>query len=273
LAQLLCTNCGFANEVRSEYLILCDNCGKKLSGTFNEWKKEHPGKSFSDFKEYLESQNLQIQVEKQVGKVRKKNAGIAGVLTATILVVLLAGGYLYRTNRFNFFSGTIRTTPASILNDDWKRYTCGRFGLSVMLPGKMKEIKESGSESGTEVEAFQYDSGGGFEAIFRAQNHNNVTTDLETAATRAVSRIVSRPGVSDVNYNAAPVSSGDLQGLLIEGTFSEEGHVMSFYCAVYVKTALEWEVAIQHLKGDENGVEASERVLNSVEINYFGSAV
>ncbi|HEX5002108.1 MAG TPA: hypothetical protein VFW78_06405 [Bacteroidia bacterium] len=273
MAQLVCTHCGFANEVRSEYLILCNNCGKKLGGTFNEWKKEHPGKSFNAYKEYLDAEHLKIQAETEGGKVREKNAGIAGTITTVVLIVVLVGAYLYRSNRLSFFSQTVGTTPSSILKGEWKRYTCGRFGLSVMLPGKMKEIKESEAEAGTETESFHYDSGSGLEGTFRAQNHNIVTTDLETAVNRAVNRIVNKPGVSDVNYNAAPVSSGDLQGLLIEGTFNEEGYMMSFYCAVYVKTSLEWEVTVRHLKGDENGAEAAQRILDSVEINYFGSSV
>jgi hypothetical protein len=50
---LICGKCGHFNEVKSEYLIFCESCNKKLENNYSEWKKRNSDKTFDDFKEII----------------------------------------------------------------------------------------------------------------------------------------------------------------------------------------------------------------------------
>jgi hypothetical protein len=47
---LNCNKCRHANEVKTEYLTFCSNCGKKLENNFPDWKRKNPERSFEEFK-------------------------------------------------------------------------------------------------------------------------------------------------------------------------------------------------------------------------------
>jgi acetyltransferase-like isoleucine patch superfamily enzyme len=41
------------NEVKSEYLIFCSNCNKKLENNYSDWSNRNSDKTFEDFKEII----------------------------------------------------------------------------------------------------------------------------------------------------------------------------------------------------------------------------
>lgn len=50
---LICGKCGHYNEVKSEYLVFCSNCKKKLENNYSDWSNRNPDKTFEDFKEII----------------------------------------------------------------------------------------------------------------------------------------------------------------------------------------------------------------------------
>lgn len=50
---LICGKCGHYNEVKSEYLIFCSNCNKKLENNYSDWSNRNSNKTFEDFKEII----------------------------------------------------------------------------------------------------------------------------------------------------------------------------------------------------------------------------
>ena len=47
---LKCNSCGYYNEVKTEYQVLCSACGKRLENSFVDWAKSNHDKSFEDYK-------------------------------------------------------------------------------------------------------------------------------------------------------------------------------------------------------------------------------
>ena len=268
MAELICQRCGSSNPVNSEYLVFCHSCGKRLKGTFTEWKKEHQDGSFSDYKEQLVRKSASGQSRKQ----SSNNAPFKKVIwAAAVLLIVGAGAWMF-TKGPSLTGNGLRLTPGEMLNTPWKRYTCGRFGLSVELPGKLDK-ETVADEPDAETEKYVFHPSKGFQATLVSVKHRNKVTGLETLATEAVNAVMNQPGVSGVRYEVAPFQAGDIPGLLIRGALERDGVREIFYTALFVKSLNTWEVQLRHLYGDENGAEAVTRVLDSVEINYFGTPV
>lgn len=47
---LECSKCGHFNEVKSEYLVFCSNCNKKLENNYSAWIARNSDSTFEDFK-------------------------------------------------------------------------------------------------------------------------------------------------------------------------------------------------------------------------------
>ncbi len=67
---LKCNNCGHLNEVKSEYLVFCAICNKKLDNRYAEWIKHNSDKSFEDYKQLI-CTTEKSDVPKEMPKSRK----------------------------------------------------------------------------------------------------------------------------------------------------------------------------------------------------------
>lgn len=47
---LKCKNCGHQNPIKSEYLIFCEKCNKKIENNYRDWQIRNPDKTFDDYK-------------------------------------------------------------------------------------------------------------------------------------------------------------------------------------------------------------------------------
>jgi len=50
---LKCSKCGHFNEVKTDYLMFCSNCNKKLDNNYTDWQIVNPDKSIDDFKKLI----------------------------------------------------------------------------------------------------------------------------------------------------------------------------------------------------------------------------
>ena len=60
---LKCKHCNHLNEVKSEYLVVCGLCNRKLEDNYKDWKVKHPEKSFEDFQREVCLTEEQVKAE------------------------------------------------------------------------------------------------------------------------------------------------------------------------------------------------------------------
>ena len=86
---LKCSKCGHFNEVKSEYLIFCAGCNKKLDNNYSDWSKRNPEKSFGDYKKLICVTEIEQIPEKKQRSFKPK-----GLKYWIGLVVVLAVCYV-----------------------------------------------------------------------------------------------------------------------------------------------------------------------------------
>lgn len=270
---LKCNHCGHANELKTEFLTFCNQCGKKLSSNFQEWSKEHPGASFDDYKKMVGTTDLQVLKEGPFQK-KKKFPIIAGVLVG----VAFMGFFMYAMTNMSGINilSLLRSgkTPDSIIQSKWERYNFGRFGLSLEAPVKPEVVElaipDEVKQQIKEMETFQYAPLKGFEMMVSSVLYSEgITASLEGAANGALNEIVNKPGVSNFEFKDSPVTYNEVNGVLINGSFHLNGVFMRFSTVIYTRNSHMWQVLVSWQDQDTNGKIAAERILDSVEINYY----
>lgn len=93
--------------MKSEYMVFCPACQRKMDNSYAAWKKGNPGKNYSDYLSLmcvsdtaLEGVKEQRKIGKVIGRIRvTKRAGLA-LAIAMVVTVLGIGGY-WAWNRYN----------------------------------------------------------------------------------------------------------------------------------------------------------------------------
>jgi len=269
-----CTNCGYDNPLKTEYLTFCEHCGKKLPVNFPEWKRLHPTKEFDDFKKSVGTGIPSIQVKHKQNRIPLVTAIAVAVLLMIITVVMLffsSQGDLAGL----FLPGK---TPGSVLNHEWQRFTYGKYGLSIESPVRLEkkelEIPEAYKEQVKEIESFYYRPSRGFQLLITSVLYEEgITANLNGAAVGAMNELINQPGVSNVEFKQSPLMNNDVVGLLLEGSYNENDIFMRFHCAVYTRQSLMWNVMVTFRDQDEVGKKAAEKVLESIDINYYVKSI
>ncbi|NVN95777.1 MAG: hypothetical protein HXX18_10895 [Bacteroidetes bacterium] len=92
---LKCNNCGHFNEVKTQYMVFCIQCNKKLENNFSEWSKRNAEKSFDDYKNQVCTTELNLGPIVQPKSLKKIGLKfwiiIAVVLIAFISIVSFGG--------------------------------------------------------------------------------------------------------------------------------------------------------------------------------------
>ncbi|MFO7369307.1 MAG: hypothetical protein R6X09_03440 [Bacteroidales bacterium] len=88
---LKCEHCKHLNEIKSEYLVFCACCNKKIKNNYAAWSRKNAGKTLEDFKKLVcitDEQAVLLQKETTKRKIPLGIKILAGYLAA--LAILLA---------------------------------------------------------------------------------------------------------------------------------------------------------------------------------------
>lgn len=86
---LKCNHCSHLNEVKSEYLIFCSNCKKKLENNYSDWQRRNPEKTFDDYKQLICISETDIQRSNIKPKSNKK-----AIIVSVVSIAALALGFV-----------------------------------------------------------------------------------------------------------------------------------------------------------------------------------
>jgi hypothetical protein len=267
---LKCNNCGHLNEVKSEYLIFCSKCDKKLENNFTAWKKKNPNKTFDEFKQLVcltqeAIQNSPVTPKPKSGKFKY---WIAFAVTFAIFYVI---GQFGGESIARYFKS--EKTSREILAREWTKDTYGSFGLTGETPEKMTRgdlpIPENIKQIIDQMDVYNYLSNKGFKVIINSLKYNPSIgeVNLQGAADGSVNEMKKQKGVTDFDYSEEPLNKKDIPGFIQKGTYKQDGLGVEYINTGFSKGLILWQVMVAYQADDEIGRTAAKRVIDSIEIN------
>lgn len=270
---LKCKSCGFDNELKTEFLTFCNQCGKKLPDNFQDWSRQHPGRGFDDYRKEVCFSGSQLQFI-QTKPPAKKFPAIAGVLTGVAFMAAVFWGIHYFTEgNFGLPILQKKNTSESVLTGKWERFQMGKLGLSLESPEKPSpaevKIPEEYKSAIHEMDVFQIQSVGTLEIVASSIVYQEgIEANLAGAANGAVNEMAHQPEVSGFDVKDSPLQFGELNGVLLDGSFVVSGAPMRFLCVIYCRKSSLWQVLVSYRDGDKNGSDVAHRIIDSIEIDY-----
>jgi len=268
---LKCENCGFLNEVKSEYLVFCTGCDKKLPNNFRNWQSHNfEEKSFDDYKKAVCISEEDITVETKTTKKSGKKGVIYWIAFVVAFAIFSFIGHFAGVRISNFFSS--EKTDKEILEQNWVRESYGNYGLTVETPVKMGkgeiEIPDNAKKVIDEMNIYNYNSARGFKVVINSIKYNASigVANLQGGADGAINGIKAMPGVTDLNYSEKPTSNSNISGIEQNGTFKIKGVDGEFINSIFTEGLVAWQVMVIYQSDDEVGRKAAKRVMESIEI-------
>lgn len=272
MQYIKCTECGNYNAVKTETILFCEACNKKLLNNFRDWHKLHPDKTFNDFANLFCVTDNEITTQSetiQKSKKSKKLIVLIIFLAVLLLIVWLVGFYGVKKYLDRNFS---THTSESILKGTWERKNIGQSGLSLKLPFELKKSNLTLSQSVTNlidtVESFSHTSGKGFKVItFYSVYKPGIEASLDAAVQGAVNEIQNLKSISNFRWERTDTTIGIKNGAIVVCQYNLLSYPVQQKAIIICDKNCIWQIATQFSEDDEYGRVASQEILSSIQIN------
>jgi hypothetical protein len=267
---LKCNNCGELSEVKTEYMVFCSFCGKKLENNFSSWLLKNPEKTFEEFKQLICVSDIDIMNNQASAKPAKKRGAkywIAIIIGFAIFYVI---GHFGSQLIIDYFR--TEKTEKQVLEMEWIRETYGKDGLSVKTPVKLTKgelpIPDNLKPILEYIDSYNSMTSKGFKIIINSAKYvaEAGPTNLQGSINGSVMEMKMLPGVTEFSYSEEPNNFGDIQGIKLTGTYKESGIEIEFMIATFASGSILWQVIVGNQADDEIGRQAKKRVIESIEI-------
>ncbi|MDD4776845.1 MAG: hypothetical protein PHV53_01020 [Fermentimonas sp.] len=271
---LKCTNCGNLNEIKSEYMVLCTFCGKRMNNNFTEWKKNHPGNSFEEYKQIIGIGENQLPPE--VPKKKKNSLKSRSIKEKILIVVITAisaalGGWLADVAISSIRNN--KKTSENILNQEWIKKEYGNYTLKIETPFELVRLKQSPEELSQlkelveEIEMYESSDDNSIKIFLNITNYKPETAlNLQGAANGTISGLKNQPSVSDFIYDEQAYERNSIPGFIQKGSFKIQGQEVAFTSIGLLNENIYYQLIISTSPNDDVAKKAADRIMNSVEI-------
>ncbi|ACU59140.1 hypothetical protein [Chitinophaga pinensis] len=274
MTYLKCKSCGHYNELKSEFLTFCAECGKKLSPNYADWKLKNPEGTFEQFQHETGIKPKKARTN-HLGLLQQRYlawAGRRGVIITIILVIGLAavaGGYIGKKVVFNLIYPKINK---AWLYSSWETVKIGRQTIEISTPMHLgvndrplaPEIAQfveyaksyrNRVEEGMQVEVNMY------------SYRPNVSNDLEVAGAAAATEMKKNQEISDLQYKTDTLTQNGMSALLQEGSFIyKNGIRLAFSNLLMVNGQHRWEIVIRYREDDTLALATAHRIIKSIDV-------
>ena len=266
---LKCNHCGHLNEVKSEFMVFCIQCEKKIENHFKDWVKKHPDKSFSDWQQLIcisESEmSATIPVEKKKNKSAKYWLGFAASFA-----IFYAIGQFGGKSIFDYFLSD--ETPQNIMEQEWVKSSYGELGLTLETPIRLTkgtlELPDHVKQYIVRFDSYNNLSNKGFKVFANSTLYVSELREvnLQGAADGSVQEMKAQKGVTDFTYEEDKTALGEIPGIIQRGRYKQDGQGINFMNVLYAKDVRLWHVTVGWFEKDELGPAAAERVIRSISV-------
>ena len=277
---LKCKHCNHLNEVKSEYLVVCGLCNRKLEDNYKDWKVKHPEKSFEDFQREVcltEEQVKRGDIAKPAGTRGNKKGWIAGCIGGILVVALMVAFAMKGMKNDSDALYGDGDTPVS--EQQWYTGTYAG-GVSLATPKAMKsagnvinKLPEEERPLVKEMQTFSYHANDlEFTYLYAEYTPEAGQVDLEKAVNAGLNQMKNQPGVFDLKNDIAYVEEGDLSGVVMQGTYVKRGTEYEFKITLYTTGLKLYQFISSNKKGDDTARGVVRRIYDSLKISGHGTS-
>lgn len=139
-----CSKCSELITVKSEFMVLCPHCNKKLDNSYREWSARHDGATYEHYlsqvcvsETAISGLDEQRRLTRRIGISRNfKRFGIALLISLVSVVAVVWGYYIYKDSQKG-------ASINAIMEDNWKINYYEDMGVTFKFPFLLTEVPQA----------------------------------------------------------------------------------------------------------------------------------
>jgi hypothetical protein len=266
-----CIRCGHLNPFKTEYLTLCESCGRKLENNFPDWQKNHPGKTVVDFKKEVCVTDTD-QSASSSSQTNYRQLFTRGVLAWAIAVLsgLILGALIWLPDKEELFMK--KKVPNDILSAEWIWHSTGMPPMLVSLPAKPEKQSPIAPAVLTEfvehAESYRYRPSSTLSVMVDYYRFKQgVVPNPEPVAHAVMKQMAENNEIKFASCDESPVMYLSARGINLEGAFHERGKLKQYRFVIYTYQNAAYIVRAVYRNTDAASVQTAEKIMDSVEID------
>jgi hypothetical protein len=274
MIYLKCKSCGHYNELRSEFLTFCGQCGKKLENNYSEWKNKRPESNFDEFRQEVAvgTNGVKNSPFKILKQRYLKQVGRRGVLLTLILVIgvaAVAGGYFGKRVVYGMIYHKL---DKSSLYRSWETAVIGRQALEISTPMHLgvndKPLEPEIAQLVEYAKSYRNRGEDGMEVEVNMYSYRpNISNDLEVAGDAVAEEMKKSGEISDLKYTSNTITQSGMDALLQQGTFAYRNAIKLSFCnLLLVSGQHRWQIEIRYREDDTTASLAAQRIIKSIHV-------
>lgn len=196
------------------------------------------------------------------------NVGFGAVVLAGVSIFLAVT--IWKLALHEFLHKKHGKTPSALLASGLKRYSLPGSQLSLQLPGEPQKENVDSPASGAlvrQLHLYRYAVEGFQVAIWDGQYIERLPNDLQQTADGVIRALRDLAGVTEWQNSVTPIIRSGRSGLLIIGTFKRDSLNIELEAVLLRDESKLWQVIVTHPASSGSAHAASQRILDSIDIN------
>lgn len=268
---LLCKQCEYPNEVKTQYLTFCAGCGKKLDNSYSIWSMDHPKSSFDD---YLHSEckgidEKLLQKPDQV-KVKSKSPVRFWLGTLVGIAFIAAIGLSVHINWSSLIG--MESVTQELLDGEWERFEAPEYGYSFDTPFKLEPMKLNVPPEVKgiikDMRTDNYSRIRGVQIISNVLEYNAAVgqVNLSGSAEGSINSIKNMPGVSNLDYQQKELLVAGVPAFRQDGTLLLNGDKGRFVNVCAGQGLKLYQLSLIFPAKDKLAIQLANRMIQSIKI-------
>ena len=269
-----CGVCGEMVVLKSQFMLLCPSCGRKMPNAFSEFEKENPGASFEQYMaKYCVSASAAegLKQQRRVGRQIKKRKNLVRILVslAVAVVIAICGVVGYR-----IVSVSDSYVVESTLSAKWKLNYYEDLGVTINFPHVLDlqtdtvfvqvdtatNIKHIVARSWTKEQVCAVTS-------IKVDYENTTTDDRQRSTDVILGMLVNDNQMQALQYTPSDYMLGEAKARMLSGSYLIGTKMHEFRAVMVTRDQSVWYFMVAYLESTPEGTLLAEKFFRSIQIN------
>lgn len=273
-----CDRCQSLVEIKSQYMVMCPHCKRKMNNSFTEWQHKNPQ---GEYRDYLQGVCVSSDAIKGVGEQRRitrllgrkrsfKWLSVALAVAVLVTALSITGYYLYER-------AARGASIKSLLAEGWKLDFYEDLSVTLKFPYQLEAasavaVDSAGTDStqvviSSVVRRWSRPDVANVSAL-KIDYKPDFGVDRQAATEQILMAVVSENNIQGFRYVPSDYSMGNgIKARMLSGSYLIDIKAYEFRAVMAIRDNTVWYFMVSYLREMPEGTLLAEKFFNGILIN------
>ena len=260
--------------LKSEFMVLCPNCDRKMPNSFTEYKRQNPSATFEQYLAKFSVSSVAaegLKQQRRVGRGIKKRRTLVRILVALAIATIISGVGVFA---YRMVSVSDNYVVESTLSAKWKMNYYDDLGVTINFPHVLS--------AQVDTTFLQVDTANNIKHIvargwtkkqvcavtaIKVDYENSTANERQRSTDVILGMLVNDNQMQAMQYTPSDYLLGDVKARMLSGSYLIETRMHEFRAVMVTKGERVWYFMVAYLEATPEGTLLAEKLFKSIQIS------